>query len=97
MHIYIYIYIYTYIQTYIYIYIHMYKGLQECGGAREDPHLVHQPGPYAALHQGHIVYPVSTTRFPLTRFSPGAGLLRNPFVYTINAKIFQGLYSNVNV
>ena len=37
------------------------------------------------------LHPVSITRFPLTRFSPGAGLLRNPFVYTINAKIFQGL------
>ena len=37
------------------------------------------------------VHPVSITRFLLSRFSPGAGLLRNPFVYTINAKIFQGL------
>ena len=36
------------------------------------------------------IHPVSITRFPLTRFSPGAGLLRNLF-YTINAKIFQGL------
>ena len=39
----------------------------------------------------HMVHPVSITRFPLSRFSPGAGLLRNPFFYTINAKIFQGL------
>ena len=38
-----------------------------------------------------MLHPVSITRFPLSRFSPGAGLLRNPFVYTINAKIFQGL------
>ena len=38
-----------------------------------------------------MLHPVSTTRFPLTRFSPGSGLLRNPFVYTINAKTFQGL------
>ena len=37
------------------------------------------------------IHPVSITRFPLSRFSPGAGLLRSPFVYTINAKIFQGL------
>ena len=36
-------------------------------------------------------HPVSTTRFPLSRFSPGAGLLRNPSFYTINSKIFQGL------
>ena len=28
-----------------------------------------------------IVHPVSITRFPLSRFSPGAGLLRNPFVH----------------
>ena len=27
------------------------------------------------------VHPVSITRFPLTIFSPGAGLLRNPFVH----------------
>ena len=27
------------------------------------------------------VHPVSITRFPLRRFSPGAGLLRNPCVY----------------
>ena len=39
----------------------------------------------------YIVRQVSITRFPLTRFSPGSGLLRNPFVYTINAKTFQGL------
>ena len=28
-----------------------------------------------------LVPPVSLTRFPLSRFSPGAGLLRNPFVH----------------
>ena len=27
------------------------------------------------------LHPVSITRFPLTRFSPGSGLLRNPFVH----------------
>ena len=27
------------------------------------------------------VHPVSITRFPLSRFSPGAGLLRNPFFH----------------
>ena len=26
-----------------------------------------------------MLHPVSITRFPLSRFSPGAGLLRNPF------------------
>ena len=38
-----------------------------------------------------FLHPVSITRFPLSRFSPRAGLLRNPFVCTINAKTFQGL------
>ena len=34
-----------------------------------------------------VVHPVSITRFPLTRFSPGSGLLRNPLFYTINDNI----------
>ena len=38
-----------------------------------------------------IVHPVSITRFPLRRFSPGAGLLRNRFSSLVAAKIFQGL------
>ena len=29
----------------------------------------------------YCLHPVSITRFPLRRFSPGAGLLRNPFVH----------------
>ena len=29
----------------------------------------------------HVLHPVSITRFPLTRFSPGSGLLRNPFFH----------------
>ena len=28
-----------------------------------------------------VLAPVSITRFPLRRFSPGAALLRNPFVH----------------
>ena len=28
-----------------------------------------------------MIHPVSITRFPLRRFSPGAGLLRNRFVH----------------
>ena len=37
-------------------------------------------------HNSNIVFarsihPVSITRFPLTRFSPGSGLLRNPFFH----------------
>ena len=30
---------------------------------------------------GTVIHPVSITRFPLRRFSPGAGLLSNPFVH----------------
>ena len=37
------------------------------------------------------LHPVSITRFPPRRFSPGAGLLRNPFVHRPWRKIFQGL------
>ena len=38
----------------------------------------------------YIIHPVSITRFPLRRFSPGAGLLR--YVFSLVAdKIFQGL------
>ena len=37
------------------------------------------------------LHPVSITRFPLTRFSPGSGLLRNRFCSLVAAKIFQGL------
>ena len=29
----------------------------------------------------HGVHPVSKPRFPLRRLSPGAGLLRNPFIH----------------
>ena len=38
-----------------------------------------------------LLHPVSITRFPLTRFSPGAGLLRHPFVHRWWRNIFQGL------
>ena len=34
---------------------------------------------HQAPRGGSQVHPVSITRFPLRRFSPGAGLLRNPF------------------
>ena len=33
------------------------------------------------MGSGQAVRPVSITRFPLTRFSPGSGLLRSPFVH----------------
>ena len=40
---------------------------------------------------GHEFHPVSITRFPLRRLSPGAGLLRNPFVHRWWRNFFQGL------
>ena len=71
----------TNIYIYIYIYIHILH--------------IRLAAPRGALPErargGRAVHPVSITRFPLSRFSPGAGLLRNPFFYTIHAKIFQGL------
>ena len=36
------------------------------------------------------IHPVSITRFPLTRFSPGAGLLRNPFVTLATLRFSRG-------
>ena len=41
----------------------------------------HGPPLHAACGPPPVIQPVSITRFPLTRFSPGAGLLRNPFVH----------------
>ena len=37
------------------------------------------------------LHPVSITRFPLRRVSPGAGLLMNPFVHRQRREIFEGL------
>ena len=36
------------------------------------------------------IHPVSMTRFPLSRFSPGAGLLRNPFVHRWRLRLSRG-------
>ena len=88
-YIYIYIYTYTYVHTYIYIYthtyiyictyIHMYIYIErdihiDCRDARLDGN-EHVQAVNAAAH------PVSIARLPLRRFSPGAGLLKNPFVH----------------
>ena len=35
-----------------------------------------------------LIHPVSITRFPLRRFSPGAGLLRNP-LFTLSTLRFS--------
>ena len=87
---------YRYISLYISIHIHTYTYTHMpwetlspgCGVSTIFWFLpwsqVHSPG-QRRLH------PVSITRFPLRRFSPGAGLLRNPFVHSKWLKIFQGL------
>ena len=38
-----------------------------------------------------IIHPVSITRFPLTRFSPGSGLLRNP-CFTLSTPRFSRVW-----
>ena len=37
-----------------------------------------------------LLHPVSITRFPLRRFSPGAGLLRNPFFHRWRLRFSRG-------
>ena len=55
----------------------------------KNNHAARLAHPYIILYYS-IVHPVSITRFPLRRFSPGAGLLR--YVCSlVAAKIFQGL------
>ena len=48
-----------------------------------DPHSLGPPELPLDSHRAppRELHPVSITRFPLRRFSPGAGLLRNPFVH----------------
>ena len=78
---YIYIYIYIYIgYTYNRSFVHCsYDGpgsKQEKGEGSFETHLI------VEMRSGRScarVHPVSMTRFPLSRFSPGAGLLRNPY------------------
>ena len=71
------IYIHMITCIYIYIYIHIYMGGFT---ARRQQRPKCPPRRPAGLRQGGV-HPVSITRFPLRRFSPGAGLLRNPFVH----------------
>ena len=61
-----------------YIYIYMYIQTANDESVRRRALLRDEPHDGRALGTLH---PVSITRFPLTRFSPGAGLLRNPFVH----------------
>ena len=84
----IYIYIYTHVHIYIYIYIYIIIvviiTIITGTPRRELLHIFRpcaappgSPPPVAA--SGSCIHPVSITRFPLSRFSPGAGLLRNTF------------------
>ena len=66
-----YVCMYICICIYIYIYIYIYIEHSKFAQALD----LTFPGARASLH------PVSITRFPLTRLSPGSGLLRNPFVH----------------
>ena len=68
-----YVYIYIYIYMYVCVYIYIYIYI------------------YTYIHSGATtcLHPVSMTRFPLSRFSPGAGLLRNPlFITTCLTQVF---------
>ena len=79
IHIYIYYTIYIYIHIYmlyiyIYIYIYIYnRGFSRSPRSADRRCISDTPSP--------PIHPVSITRFPLSRFSPGAGLLRNPFFH----------------
>ena len=91
MHVYIYIYIYMYTYIHIYIYIYIYSptiiqneqklGLQK-NTLKFTPLAMYISNnkPLVIYTSGNI-HPVSITRFPLRRFSPGARLLRNLFVH----------------
>ena len=79
--------LYTYV--YIYIYIYMYIHIMCC---REHwlleiaalPRRLRLSRPHSKIvisPSRATLHPVSITRFPLTRFSPGSGLLRNPFFH----------------
>ena len=92
------IYIYIYMHTYIY-YTSLYHAMLWYTWLSSQGPGIHSSSRYVCMYVCICVYtyiyiythPVSITRFLLTRFSPGSGLLRNPLFYTIKAKIFQGL------
>ena len=73
-----------YICIYIYIYIYTYIYIQMCTTVvstdSSPPWSNKPPQPTdRAWRSAPVVHPVSITRFPLSRFSPGAGLLRYVF------------------
>ena len=90
VYVYVYIYIYTYIHVYVYIYIYIVfvrrssllrmllteyeEIISSFNVERLDIHL-NSPLFWCDTN------PVSITRFPLSRFSPGAGLLRYRFFH----------------
>ena len=81
-------YIHTHIYIYIYICIHINKEMKvSLGGRRASRPSSPRPAP-----GGFWAHPVSITRFPLRRFSPGAGLLRNPFVHRQWLRFSRGIF-----
>ena len=71
----------VYMYTYMYIYIYIYR--------ERDRHIYIYIYIYIYIHSYNI-HPVSITRFPLSRFSPGAGLLRNPLVHRWRLRFSRG-------
>ena len=77
----VYIYAYTYTSIYIYIYIYIYTvGLSAVRRSSSS-----------LAHTSRGIHPVSITRFPLTIFSPGSGLLGN-LCFTISTLIFSRVW-----
>ena len=96
------IYIYTHIHISLYIYIY---SLHVCTSLSLSLYIyiyifIHRPARVHARPQGQArevggaeretIRPVSITRFPLSRFSPGAGLLRNPFFTLSTLRLSRG-------
>ena len=76
-----YIYIYIHMYTYIYIYTHMYIYIYIYDRPQHAASPSFQRRAAMRYKDCEKIHPVSITRFPLTRFSPGSGLLRNMFVH----------------
>ena len=86
--IYLYISLYIYIYVYIYIYellcisnkIYTSISILRIKTIKQILRILADVPTHARTHTHTLtLHPVSITRFPLTRFSPGSGLLRNPW------------------
>ena len=87
IHTYIHTYLHAYIYTCIYIYIYVYTYIHITQAKFYIVQFFSKPNNNTASDSKHTtneldipdIHPVSITRFPLIRFSPGAGLLRYVF------------------